>query len=161
MNERGWHDRTTPEEAAAYRAAGLWRDRGMAEFLRLRLAETPDGVAVIDDAGRHTYADLDAAARGLAGWLLARGLRPGDVVAFQLPNWHEAAAITLATSMLGLVCLPIVPIYREAEVRFILRASRARLRLRGDGGCPREGSARPGGGLPAARRRRLLGGDRL
>ena len=131
MTPRIWPTHT-PENAAAYRAAGLWRDRSMAQSLARCLEENPAGTAIIDDAGRYSHADLDAKARALAGWLSARGMLRGDVVAFQLPNWHEAAAIALATSMLGLVCLPIVPIYREAEVRFILQASGTRLFL-----CPR------------------------
>ncbi|MDR5652789.1 AMP-binding protein [Ruixingdingia sedimenti] len=121
-----------PDAAAAFRAAGQWRDRSLAQSLALRLAETPGAIAITDDLGAYSYAALDARARALAGWLVARGMRRGDVLAFQLPNWHETAAIALATSMLGLVCLPIIPIYREAEVRFILTASRARLFL-----CPR------------------------
>src|SRR3712207_7340251 len=34
--------------------------------------------------------------RSLAGVLVRRGLRPGDVVSFQLPNWHEAILVELA-----------------------------------------------------------------
>lgn len=127
MNERIWPNRTTAQEAASYRASGLWRGRSMAQSLEIRLTENPQAIAVVDDVGRYTYAELDAKARRLAGWLLSWGIKRGDVVAFQLPNWHETAVIALATSLLGLVCLPIVPIYREAELRAILSASGARL----------------------------------
>lgn len=115
------------DRAAEYQATGAWRGLTMAQFLAQRVSETPDRICLVDDIGQYSYADLDASARKLAGWLSARGLRQGDVVAFQLPNWHEAAEIALACSLLGLVCLPIVPIYREAEVRFILQASQARV----------------------------------
>ena len=127
MADRIWPNHTTPAEAARYRAGGLWRDRTMARSLALRMAAAPAAICLVDDAGRYSVADMEDKARRLAGWLRGRGLVKGDVVAFQLPNWHEAAAIALATSILGLVCLPIVPIYREAEVRFILRASQARV----------------------------------
>ena len=46
---------------------------------------------------------------------------PGDVISFQLPNWAETMAINLAAVLAGLVVNPIVPIYREAEVRYILQ----------------------------------------
>src|SRR5205085_2000811 len=52
---------------------------------------------------------------------LARGLCPGDTVSFQLPNWYEAVIVNLAAAMAGLVVHPIVPIYRDAEVAFMLR----------------------------------------
>ena len=119
--------RPDPARAAAWRAEGLWRDRSMTQSLALQLDRGADRVCIVDDAGRYSLADMDAMARRLAGWLSGQGLGRGDVVAFQLPNWHEAAAIALACSMLGLVCLPIVPIYRRAEVGYILKVARARV----------------------------------
>ena len=56
----------------------------------------------------------------LAAALQQRGLVAGDVVSFQLPNWREAVVIDLATTMLGLIVAPIVPIYRDSEVAFML-----------------------------------------
>ncbi|MFX8930154.1 AMP-binding protein, partial [Acinetobacter baumannii] len=46
--------------------------------------------------------------------------QPGDVIAFQVPNWREAAVINLAAAIGGLVVNPIVPIYRDAEVTQML-----------------------------------------
>ena len=40
---------------------------------------------------RGTFGEVDRAARSFAASLRARGLGPGDVVVFQLPNWMEAA----------------------------------------------------------------------
>ena len=39
---------------------------------------------------RHTMGDCDRLARGFAAGLAARGIREGDVVAFQMPNCFEA-----------------------------------------------------------------------
>lgn len=119
--------RPDPARAAAWRAEGQWRDRSLAQSLALQLDRWPDRICIVDDAGRYSLAQMDAMARRVAGWLAGQGLGRGDVVAFQLPNWHEAAAIALACSMLGLVCLPIVPIYRRAEVGYILKVARARV----------------------------------
>ena len=41
---------------------------------------------------------------------------PGDVVAFQLPNWTEAAATFWASALLGAVVVPIVHFYGRKEV---------------------------------------------
>lgn len=127
MQARTWPNRHRSEEAERYRREGRWRDRTMAEGLAILMAERPDWVCLVDDAGRYSVTEIDRKARRLAGWFARSGLSRGDVVAFQLPNWHETAVIALAASFLGLVCLPIVPIYRETELRFILADAGAKI----------------------------------
>src|SRR5262249_20658088 len=68
----------------------------------------------------------DASSR-LAAFFRSRGLRPGDVVSFQLPNWTEAAIIALATRRCGLVLNPVPPNYREAELAYMLADCGAKL----------------------------------
>ncbi len=72
-----------------------------------------------------TYRDLHQMSLRLAGGLKARGVGPGDVVAFQLPNWMEAVITFYAVAFLGAVVVPIVHFYGEKEVGFILRQSGA------------------------------------
>jgi acyl-CoA synthetase (AMP-forming)/AMP-acid ligase II len=55
-----------------------------------------------------TFADVERPARRLAAGLRERGVGPGDVVAFLLPNWVEAAAVFWAASFLGAVVVPVV-----------------------------------------------------
>ena len=97
-------------------AETVWRRETLADFARARAAEAPGFVAYIDEKRALTRLELVAEAEALAAALGARGIGAGDVVAFQLPNWHEAAVINLAAAMLGAVVNPIVPIYRDAEV---------------------------------------------
>ena len=73
-----------------------------------------------------TVGDVYEEALRVAGGLRALGLGPGDVVAFQLPNWVEAAVTFYACAMLGVTLVPIVHFYGPKEVGFILRQSRAR-----------------------------------
>src|SRR5205814_10184080 len=61
------------------------------------------------------------------GGLARRGVGPGDVVAFQLPNWMEAALTFYAATLLGAVVVPIVHFYGAKEVRYILERSGARV----------------------------------
>jgi acyl-CoA synthetase (AMP-forming)/AMP-acid ligase II len=68
------------------------------------------------------YARSSAVAQGL--WSL--GLRPGDVLAIQVPNWLEGAITYQAAMQLGVLIVPIVHIYGPAEVGFILRQSKAK-----------------------------------
>jgi acyl-CoA synthetase (AMP-forming)/AMP-acid ligase II len=70
-----------------------------------------------------TFTDVDRAARALAGSLRARGVGPGDVVVFQLPNWVEAGITFWASAYLGAVVVPIVHFYGPKEVDYILDAT--------------------------------------
>jgi acyl-CoA synthetase (AMP-forming)/AMP-acid ligase II len=112
---------------AAHTRDGHWRGRTLALNAAARVRTTPDAVAVIDDALRLTFAEVWSRAARLATSLERRGLQAGDVISFQLPNWHEAVLINLAAAMKGYVCNPIVPIYRDGEVEFILRDARTKL----------------------------------
>jgi cyclohexanecarboxylate-CoA ligase len=74
-----------------------------------------------------SWSELLAASEQVAGALLGLGVRPGEPVAFQLPNRLEFLAIALGTLRIGAVCAPLMPIFRERELEFMLRASAARV----------------------------------
>jgi len=109
-----------------YRASGAWSGKTVAGFARELLERDGQRIAYVAGARRWPLAEVLADAQALAAGLAARGLRAGDVVSFQLPNWVETAVIDLAAALLGLVVNPIVPIYRDAEVGFMLGDCRAR-----------------------------------
>jgi 3-phosphoshikimate 1-carboxyvinyltransferase len=60
---------------------------------------------------------------------LGLGVKPGEPVAFQLPNRLEFLTISLATLRIGAVCEPLMPIFRERELDFMVRESGARVLL--------------------------------
>ena len=68
-----------------------------------------------------TFRDVEFVARRLAAGLRDRGVGPGDAVAFQLPNWMEAAAVFWASAFLGAAVVPIVHFYGRKEVGYILQ----------------------------------------
>ena len=80
----------------------------------------PDRTTHVFEDERCRADALVAEALRLSAALQAHGYRTGDVLAFQLPNWREALVIDLACARLGLVIVPIVPIYRDAELSFML-----------------------------------------
>ena len=108
-------------------AKGEWRDLTIALLAQHFVRDLPDRVLVIDGDTRLTVKDVYDQADALAAALIARGLKPGDVVAMQLPNWHETMIIYLAASIAGLILNPILPILRERELTFMLRDSRAKV----------------------------------
>lgn len=116
----GWQVRLDEALIERYTASGNWPGKTLAEFAEDLARRDPDRVTHVFGAQRCTVSELLAEAELLAAGLQRRGLVAGDVVSFQLPNWREAVVIDLATTMLGLVVAPIVPIYRDAEVAFML-----------------------------------------
>jgi cyclohexanecarboxylate-CoA ligase len=117
----GWKTRLTDDLIAANEDSGIWRGLTLADQLADVVSQNPDKVLLIEGDNQLTVSQIDQQARALASALTARGLVPGDVVSFSLPNWPETVVIDLACAMLGLVCNPIIPIYRDAEVSYILR----------------------------------------
>ena len=123
----GWVTRLTDEDVLRYKRAGAWRNVTVADCAMREGTRAPDRIAVVEGERAISFGEILAQARQLAAAFAAMGLKPGDVVSFQLPNWTETMAINLAACMAGLVVNPIVPIYREAEVRYILADCRSRV----------------------------------
>lgn len=89
--------------------------------------ECPDRIAIfLEDAPDVSYGEFADEARRLISALQGLGLQQGDVVSFQLPNWREAVPLDIAAAAMGLIVNPIVPIYRNAELRYILKDARSR-----------------------------------
>ncbi len=120
-----WRLRTVPAERAQYyRDRGWWTDDTLGDTVAAgmeRLAGVGFLVRSKVRPWRGTFADVDRSARALAGALAADGVGPGDVVAFQLPNWVEAGITFWAAAYLGAVVVPIVHFYGAKEVEYILR----------------------------------------
>jgi acyl-CoA synthetase (AMP-forming)/AMP-acid ligase II len=120
-----WSLRTVPPELERrWLAGGLWDDRTLGDQLDAALSTHGDREFRVHSLTRPwagTFGELRARALRLAGALAARGVGPGDPVAFQLPNWVEAAVTFYAASFLGAVVVPVVHFYGPKEVGYILR----------------------------------------
>lgn len=106
--------------------AGYWRRETLADIARRQTHAAPDKLLLIEGEQRLTRNQVYQSALRLANYFHERGAQPGDVVAFQLPNWSESAILVLAARMLGLVINPIPPIYRESELTHMLGETGAR-----------------------------------
>lgn len=116
----GWQLRLDDASVQRYAHSSEWMGRSIAESAQAMVAREPERITHVFDGQACRVDDLLGDARLLAGALQRRGLQAGDVIAFQLPSWRETVVIDLAASLLGLVIAPIVPIYRDAEVAFML-----------------------------------------
>lgn len=127
MTTERWQLRSVPEHLAArYLAEGWWTDAGLGEMVATGLrtrADTTFRVRSKVHPWTGTFADVDRASRSLASSLLARGVGPGDVVVFQLPNWVEAGIAFWAAAYVGAVVVPVVHFYGAKEIDYILGAT--------------------------------------
>jgi acyl-coenzyme A synthetase/AMP-(fatty) acid ligase len=116
-------DRYTNEQIERFYASGVWRETTMLGELDIQVAQRPDKVFVTDATTSYTFVQLRDAALRLAAGLERLGIGPGDRVAVQIPNWTEFAVISVALSSLGAIIVPIMPIYRYDDVRFIIETA--------------------------------------
>lgn len=117
----------TDEIIDEYTRAGYWPNKIITDFLDAAAAATPDKVAAIDPRRRVTYAELAAEVDRAALGFLELGVEPGDVIFFQLPNWIEFLVVHFAATRIGAVSNPLIPIYRDREVGFMVELAAAKL----------------------------------
>jgi cyclohexanecarboxylate-CoA ligase len=115
----------TPEMTERYVRAGAW-GRSHPDRFDAAVERHPDRVAVIDRDLRLTYRQLDRMVKRAAHALLDRGIGPGDIVAIQLPNWHELLVAHYALARIGAVTLPLLLEYRKAELEHMLGFAEAK-----------------------------------
>jgi non-ribosomal peptide synthetase component E (peptide arylation enzyme) len=115
------------EAASFYRSAGHWRDRTLDEYFAWVVREHGDAIGLVVGSRRLTFAELDEQVARAAAFLVERGIKPGDVVSFQLPNVVAAFVTFHATQRIGAVSNPIVPVYRGHELRHILAQARSKV----------------------------------
>ncbi|HMJ51308.1 MAG TPA: AMP-binding protein [Polyangiaceae bacterium] len=114
------------QRARAAYAHGWWVRQTLGEDLKRAAEQTPDRVLLVDGDVSLDCRTLYEQAVTLAQAMRARA-RPGSVVSFILPNWHEAASIYLATHLAGMIVNPIVPSMRDRELLFLLEDVQSRL----------------------------------
>lgn len=96
---------------------------------RRQAHQAPDSVAVVDEAGYITYAQLDEASNRLASSLYNNGISPLDVVAMLMPRTKEYIISILATLKIRATFVPIDTEYPQSRIDYILARSKAKLLL--------------------------------
>ncbi|MFE6941444.1 class I adenylate-forming enzyme family protein [Streptomyces chartreusis] len=106
-------------------AHALSSSRTLWDLLARRADLSPDRPVLLQDDRTLTFGALHARAERVAAGLYDMGVRPGTVVAWQLPTRIETALLSFALARLGAVQSPVIPFYRDREVGFALRESKA------------------------------------
>lgn len=121
-----------PRRAASI-AAGQWFDRTLNDDLDACLAECPERLALTavrvesGEVRRFTYREMGLMADRIAVGLTKLGVGRNDVVAMQLPNWWQFTLTALACARIGAVINPLMHIFRERELSFMLAHGEARV----------------------------------
>ncbi|MFT3821247.1 MAG: AMP-binding protein [Rubrivivax sp.] len=119
--------------APAMNRRGLWPNLTLADHLARALQAGPERTAIVDHGAvghavrRLSYRELERASAALAASLRRLGLGAGDVVSIQLPNCWQFLAAVLACSRIGAIANPLMPIFREHELEFMLAHAETRL----------------------------------
>lgn len=117
----------------AAREGGFWHDKTILDFFEDDLAKTPDGLAIVDynsmtgQYTRLTYRELDKRVAKLAVGFASLGIQPDDIISCQMPNWWQLIAVHLAAMRIGAITNPLVSIFRERELEFMLGWAKSRL----------------------------------
>lgn len=113
--------------------SGLWHDRTINQDLDDCVATCPDKTALTSyrvqaaQVRRFSYRELAQMADRVAIGLSRLGVVKNDVVACQLPNWWQFTVTYLACSRIGAVLNPLMHIFRERELNFMLRHGEAKV----------------------------------
>jgi len=113
--------------------SGYWHDELFTDHLDLCVAQVPDKTAIIDfnsmeQRGRRlNYREFGALVDRLAVGLAELGIEKNDIVSCQLPNWWQFGALAFACWRIGAVFNPMMPIFREREIKFMLGLAESKI----------------------------------
>jgi non-ribosomal peptide synthetase component F len=128
------HDIFVAERRSAdLRHQGLWNDETILDYFDAAVRQRPEHTAVVDYKSTTglrealTYEQLAQRVEGISAAFAQRGIKAGDVISIQLPNWWEFTAIHLAAMRLGAVTNPLMLIFRARELSFMLELAESRI----------------------------------
>jgi cyclohexanecarboxylate-CoA ligase len=109
------------------RIPARFAERTVWELIARRATDTPDGVMAIDER-RHslTFGLYRQRCEQVAAGLQALGVTAETRVSWQLPTSLDALALFGALARLQAVQIPLVPLYREREMSFVLGQTKSR-----------------------------------
>lgn len=115
----------TPEYVRTYQAE--WKNKTVLDYLNETIKKSPNKIAIIDKKSRYSFKELGELVDRVALRLLEFGLKKGDVISFQLPNWNEFVILHFAVTRIGAISNPLIPIYREREIGFMVKMADSKM----------------------------------
>lgn len=123
----------TPDRIQQMHETNQWQQYTVLDSFDNAVKNSPTKTALIShqtgetELSSLTYAELDAAVTRIALTLADAGVNKGDVVSWQLPNWWQFTAIHLACLRIGAISNPMMHIFRQRELRFMLTMAESKV----------------------------------
>jgi 2,3-dihydroxybenzoate-AMP ligase len=114
------------EDAERYVKTGWWQNITLGDVLDKAADLYPDKEALVDDRNRLTYGQLREKIDGLAIGLLKLGIKNGDCVIVQLPNWSEFYYSFFALQKIGAPAVLLLPRHMQIEINHFLNLTGAK-----------------------------------
>ncbi|MBV7275966.1 medium-chain fatty-acid--CoA ligase [Clostridium sp. PL3] len=115
-----------------YEKLGYWGKKTLSDYWNASVKDYGEREFVVDDRGyRYTYKELDEKAAIIASYFIKAGIKPLEVISYQIPIWSEFVLVTVACIKVGAVANPIGMCYSREEVQDILNLTGSKIFL-----CP-------------------------
>ncbi len=99
-----------------FRENKWWLDLTMGDLLDQIVSKIPEKEALVDNQTRITFSELRDRVDRLAMGFLNLGLKSGDTVLLQLPNWAEFVYSYFALQRIGSIPVLLISGYKQLEV---------------------------------------------
>ncbi|MBJ9985285.1 cyclohexanecarboxylate-CoA ligase [Acinetobacter sp. S40] len=112
---------------------GFWYNKTILDSLNEAVKSFPDKTGLISfktvdqSETRFSYREILEVSNKIALGLQALGVKKQDVVSCQLPNWWEFSLLYIACRRIGAVLNPLMPIFRERELEFMLKHAESKV----------------------------------
>jgi len=102
-----------------YVEQGYWPELTFGEVLDNTIRTYPGKEALVDEKSRVSWLQLGIYVERIALKFLELGIKKGDTVIVQLPNWAEFVYLYLALCRIGAVAVMALPHHRHSEVKYL------------------------------------------
>lgn len=112
---------------------GYWLNKTILQSLNEAVHQYPDKVGLVSYKAEDqsetsfTYREMLHTSNIIALGLKRLGVQKLDIVSCQLPNWWEFTLLYIACRRIGAVLNPLMPIFRERELSFMLKHTESKV----------------------------------
>lgn len=110
-----------------YYAQGYWTSLKIYDHFKKTVEAFPKRIAVVDQYVSWTYEEVYRKVLKTAKALNQLGVKRGDCIAVQLPNWSEYVVLYLAINKVGAILNPIPITARAEDVIYMLNACESKV----------------------------------
>lgn len=128
FSDRGTESPNSPVSETSSTGSAI--TESLAELFEHHAAVSPSSIALADNSGALTYAELNAKSNQLAWWMMTyKKIQPDDLIALALDKSICTVICILAVWKLGAAYVPLDPSYPEERLSFILQDTSAKILL--------------------------------